>query len=492
MKNLKNLLIILTTALFFSACEKDDIKTEEVSIQVSGIEFKPNCFTENEAIVGTDVDIASAAMNNAGIDIEININEAWEDAYNNTLAGPNKALLTVAYSKEREDLFKWAGPTSQGSYRILSKGKTGIGAAIGIDASKKIESIAVVTGWLETSTLEKAGFTNLVYYNSYNEAIEAFKNDEVKSMASNFFQFTEAVSEEYYRQEKIDVSANYRTTFYYIAFSKDVDDGIVEQCQTAIDQMIATKETLAITQKYISYANARIIPAHIQLFTEVAPPFNYIASISGSEVLIEGSSKEIVDNIQTENTFVNEVNISSWLDAYNIIQYLPNSALYTTARTPEREDLFQWVGPISNVRACFYTLSESGIEVATLEQAKHLKSIATPKGWYTHDYLLTNNFENIVATATTPNQAFNQLINGEVEALLMFDLATNWMCKTSNTPLAKINEQLEVNSHKGYIAFSRNTPTSTVQKWQNNLDEIKANGTFESIWNKWYGDVEMP
>ncbi len=492
MKNTQTLLILLTTVLFFTACEKDDIKTKDVTIKVSGVEFKPNCFIENGEISGTDVDIVSLALNNAGIEYKISTNESWEDAYNNTLTGPNRALLTVAYSKESEGLFKWAGPTSQSSYRILSKRKAGVGAAIGIEAAKKIEAIAVVTNWLETITLEEIGFTNLVYYNSYDEAIQAFKNDEVKSIASDFFQFTEAVSDEYYRQEKIDVSANYRTTYYYIAFSKDVDDAIVGQCQTAIDEMIATKKTLAITQKYISYATARMIPGTIQLFTEVAPPFNYIASISGAEVLIEGSSKEIVDNIQSENSFVNEVNISSWLDAYNIIQYLPNSALYTTARTPEREGLFQWVGPISNVRACFYTLSESGIEISTLEQARQLNSIATPKGWYTHDYLLNNDFHNIVTTSITPIQAFNQLITGEVDALLMIDLGTKWLCKTTNTPFSLIKEQMEVDSYKGYIAFSQNTPASTVQKWQNNLDVIKANGTFETIWNKWYGNTEMP
>jgi hypothetical protein len=152
-RNIHTLLIFLTAALFFTACEKENNSTKEATIQVSGIEFKPNCFTENGEIVGTDVDIASTAMSNAGIDIKVNINETWENAYNATLASPNRALLTVAYSKEREGLFKWAGPTSQGSYRILSKEKTGIGAAIGIDAAKEIESIAVVTDWLETSTL---------------------------------------------------------------------------------------------------------------------------------------------------------------------------------------------------------------------------------------------------------------------------------------------------------------------------------------------------
>lgn len=492
MKKLRILLLLIATSLLLCSCEKKDNTTTNTIIQISGIEFKPNCFIENGEIIGTDVDIVSMAMNTAGIDIEINLNESWTDAYNATLEGPNRALLTVAYSKERENLFKWAGPISQGSYRILSKEKTGVGVAIGIDAAKEIESIAVVYDWLETTTLEEIGFTNLVYYNSYNEAIQAFKNDEVKSIASDFFQFTETVSDEYYRQENIAVTANYRTTYYYIAFSKDIDDDVVEKCQSAIDEMIATKKTLSITQKYISYATPRMIPGNIQLFTEVAPPFNYIAGISGSDVQLEGSSIEIVDYIQSGNTFVNEVNISSWIDAYDIIQYLPNSALYTVARTPEREDLFQWVGPISNLRACFYTLSESGIQIETLEQAKLLASIATPRGWYTHDYLLKHDFQNIVATSTTPDDAFNQLINGEVDALLMFDTGTNWLCQKTNTPLSQINEQMEVDSYKGYIAFSLNTAVSVIQKWQNNLDAIKADGTFESIWNKWYGEAEMP
>jgi polar amino acid transport system substrate-binding protein len=100
-----------------------------------------------------------------------------------------------------------------------------------------------------------------------------------------------------------------------------------------------------------------------------------------------------------------------WLDAYAIVQYLPNSALFNMTRTPEREALFQWVGPISTSRSYFYTLATSGLTVSTIEQAKALQSIATPKGWFTHDYLIQHNFQNIVATALTSTEAFQQLIN---------------------------------------------------------------------------------
>jgi hypothetical protein len=36
-----------------------------------------------------------------------------------------------------------------------------------------------------------------------------------------------------------------------------------------------------------------------------------------------------------------------------------------------------------------------------------------------------------------------------------------------------------------YMAFSRSTPDSIIEKWQNTLDEIKADGTFAQIFSEW-------
>lgn len=492
MKTIRILFTLLLAVLFFTACQKDETPNEKTTIQISGIEYSPNCFTKDGIIQGIDVDIASLAMSNTGIDMKMNIQESWEDAYNATLSGPNKALLTTAYTPERKDLFKWAGPTSQTSYCILSKEKAGIGETIGIEASKNIDAIAVVKNWLETTVLEDLGFTNLVYFDSYDQAIKSFKDDEIKAIASDVYQFISALSEDYYLQENIKVSAKYRNTFYYIAFSKDVDDAVIEKCQNEIEAMIKSGKTLSITQEYIQYATKTMIPGTLQLFSHLAAPLNYITEISGANVNVAGSSIDIVDEIQSRNTFTNPINMTSWVDAFSVLQYLPNSALFTTTRTTEREELFQWVGPISSVKACFYTLSNSGIEITTLDQAKALKSIATPQGWFTHEFLLSNNFKNIEATSTTPQAAFQQLIDGDVDALLMFDLGLKWLSDNYGLNNADITEQLKVIEEKAYIAFSLNTPSDIVEQWQTNLDAMKSDGTFETIWNEWYGDMEMP
>jgi hypothetical protein len=47
---------------------------------------------------------------------------------------------------------------------------------IGSVTSKDVESIAAVEGWLETTTLEDLGFQNLIYYDSYYDALNAFMN----------------------------------------------------------------------------------------------------------------------------------------------------------------------------------------------------------------------------------------------------------------------------------------------------------------------------
>lgn len=475
--------------LFLSSCEETN-KVEDQTLIVSGIEFTPNCFIQDGKAVGIDVDIASEVMQENGIGFSMKIEDTWESAYNATLKGPNRALLTVGYSDERKDLFKWAGPISQGIYGVFGKGVTNPKYPISIDEAKQLEEIAVVRGWLETTTLENMGFTNLVYYDSYSAAITAFMNDEVKYISSDFYHLVKSLPSGYF-MEKVCAITRYRTVYYYIAFSKDVDDAIVAKCQTSIEKMIRNQTTYSIVQKYLQSMPSDYIPGAIQLFTEVLAPNSYYTGV-GADRKIIGSSVDIVNEIQKRNGYVDKINMSTWTDAYSTVLYLPNSALFTTSRTPEREKLFQWVGPIDSYSTCFFTLSSSGIKIATLEQAKALKSIATPKGWYSYDYLVSQGFTNIIATATTSQDAYNQLVDGEVDALFLNEKATLWLSRNSGKPEGYISKQLETMNSKGYIAFSLSTPKTVVDQWQTNLNAMRSDGTFKSIWEQWYPGIALP
>jgi len=484
--------LLLSLLFALSSCENNNVDdTAKTTIQVTGIQFTPNCYTDSGKVVGIDFDIANTALLQAGVNVDFSLANSSEEGYNATLNGKNRAMLTVVYSADRKDLFKWAGPTSQGMYGIFSHGPSGYTYPLSIEASKEIEAIAVVRNWLETKTLEDLGFHNLVYYDTYEAALADFTNGTIQFIASDFFHLVSALPKKYFLRNVTTVT-RYQTVYYYIAFSKDVDDAIVSKCQSAIETMIKEKSTVAIMRQYFPLMPDEYIPGTLQLFTESTPPFSYGIGDDTTWTAV-GSSVEIVNEIQRRTGYINKINLTTWTDAYTPPQYLPNSAVFTTDRTAERENKFQWVGPISSDRAFFYTLASSGIDtIKTLAQAKSLLSIATPKEWFTDDFLRNNNFTNIVSTAVTSQEAYDQLINGEVQALLMTDLQMKWLADESGLSMSDFTQHLKVMDNDGYIAFSLNTPASVIQQWQRNLDAMKADGTFETIWNKWYEGIPMP
>lgn len=479
--------LLMATFVTISGCKKTDT---DATIQVYGSEFVPYVFTDNEKIIGIDADIAAEAMQNAGVDIKMSMANTWEEAYNAILSGPNKALLSTTFTPERTDLFKWAGPTSKGMYAIFENGESNFMFPLPIEECKQLPAIAVVTDWWETTTLEDMDFANLVYYETYSEALEAFMNGEIRFIASDFYHLVSALPSGYYL-ENVHAVTSYRTVYYYIAFSKDVSDAAVSSVQNKINSMIEDQSTVSIVRKYIPFMPENYIAGTIQLYTENSPPSSYEFG-HGTSAEVRGSSIDIVNEIMVRTGYVNNISLTLWNNAYAIVQYLPNSALFNTARTPERENMFQWVGPISTSRTYFYTLASSGLNIETLDQAKALQSIATPNGWFTHDFLINNNFQNIVATSLTSMEAFDQLMSGEVQALLMTDLDIKWLADISEVPLSNLTQHMEALNFKDYIAFSLTTPESTVQQWQDKLDAMKADGTFETIWNRWFEGVPMP
>ena len=485
-------IILLTTSLFliaslfvFNSCDKDD---EDGTIKVYGAEFTPNVIAQDGEIVGIDADMAAEALQSAGVKYEINLSESRESA--NALICPNKAMLSVGYTPELKDQYKWAGPTSQSIYGIFENGDSGNVFPMPIDDCKLFPSIAVTKDMVETTTLEDLGFKNLVYYNTYEEALAAFVNGTVRYIASDFYHLLKKLPSGFFMEHVMTVT-RYHTVYNYIAFSKDVSDEVVSNTQNAIEEMIKNSRSISIMKNYMSIMPSDYMPGTIQIYTEVSPPFSYMTGKDTTRK-VEGSSVDIVNEIQSRIGHVNKINMSLWVDAYAIVQYLPNSALFNTTRTPERENMFQWVGPISTSRSYFYTLASSGLTVQTMDQAKALKSIATPVGWFTYDFMVKNGFQNIVATSRTSMDAFQQLINGDVQALLMTDLDVKWLADLSKVPLSDLTQQMQASDLKDYIAFSLNTPASTVQQWQQHLDAMKTDKTFNTIWNKWFEGYPMP
>lgn len=92
----------------------------------------------------------------------------------------------------------------------------------------------------------------------------------------------------------------------------------------------------------------------------------------------------------------------------SLIQKEPNTALSAAARTPEREHIFKWVGPILNNKWILFAPKDSKIKITSLDDAK--KYVV---GGYNEDgftaFLLKNGFTRVANIDVSLNQRSNIL-----------------------------------------------------------------------------------
>jgi len=82
----------------------------------------------------------------------------------------------------------------------------------------------------------------------------------------------------------------------------------------------------------------------LQIITEEFAPFNF----QSKDGQITGQSTEIVQEILSRLNLKIDIRLMPWNDGYELALYEQDVVLYSTFRTAEREELFQWVGPIGS------------------------------------------------------------------------------------------------------------------------------------------------
>src|SRR5579859_5824612 len=80
----------------------------------------------------------------------------------------------------------------------------------------------------------------------------------------------------------------------------------------------------------------------LTIATEEMPPFNM--SVRGK---VEGLASEILIAALAETQISYKISVYPWLRAYEMALKEPETCVYSTTRTNERDLLFKWVGPLA-------------------------------------------------------------------------------------------------------------------------------------------------
>lgn len=285
-----------------------------------------------------------------------------------------------------------------------------------------------------------------------------------------------------YHTDSLDIFGTTHTLLGYLAFSKNVSDKIVANWQTILDNMKDDGQLQTLFEKYDAGFDA---PGRVAIFTESDPPQNFIDDLGK----LDGSSADMVEAMMSVMGGDDPVILSNWEDGYSLVHYVPNTMLFSTFRTEERENLFKWVGPISKMSYVFIVRSDTDYNIDDLDDARMMRSIGTVSGWASEEQLLAEGFNNVV-TWSTPQEVLQKLLDGDIPCIVLTDLNLRMLLLELGHPPKDVRTEAALSELEAYLAFSLDTDKDLLAQWESAYNTIVANGTLLEIWDSWYPDID--
>lgn len=219
-----------------------------------------------------------------------------------------------------------------------------------------------------------------------------------------------------------------------------------------------------------------------RLMTEEFAPYQFYEG-EGDEQALTGISINIVKAIQTRVGDTSAIEVLPWSRALKLFKRKPNSALFSTARTPDREDQFKWVGPIADIRIVFFRRKGSGVDIKSVDEARQVGKIGVTKNVATHEALSAMGFDNLdVMQSGADERNLARLVKGRIDLWPTAYYAGIYSARNMGL-LEQVEVVPDVDLMSGdlYIAFHPFTEDSLIATWQSALDDLRQEGTIDLI-----------
>lgn len=227
----------------------------------------------------------------------------------------------------------------------------------------------------------------------------------------------------------------------------------------------------------------------LYIFTEKYPPYN--DTVSGDDFAhnadeITGICSDMVKAALARVDYDYVMKMRAWSYAYSWAQSRENHSLFCTARTDEREDHFQWVGPLASIEWTLFAAPGSDITLSSLEDAKDLK-IAGYKGDVMSDYLIDNGFNVITDVSGAVNS--ERLALGQADLWVVDGLVGPLVAEEVHG-ITGLIPVLVFRETPMYLAVSNSTDPAIVADLQQALDEARAAGELTRIENRYHQKLQ--
>lgn len=212
----------------------------------------------------------------------------------------------------------------------------------------------------------------------------------------------------------------------------------------------------------------------LTIVTEEYPPFNMSDPKNGT---LHGISVEKVQELMKRNQEKYSLASVPWTRAYQLALQFEDTCVFSTTRTPEREPLFKWVGPLVANNWVVFARADDTRQPKKLEDLRPY-AIGGYQSDAVGEYLKHHGYRVDLASSDADNP--RKLMHKRFDFWATGELLGHWLIKSSGYG-GKIVPLFTFKQTEMYLACHLKMPQAKIDKWNQTLREMVQDGSVETI-----------
>ncbi len=211
--------------------------------------------------------------------------------------------------------------------------------------------------------------------------------------------------------------------------------------------------------------------SELTFYTEEYPPYNFSnnGQITGIAVdLLQQASQQVGREVSSE-----QIVMQPWPRAYRSVLLKPGSVLFSTTRTQHRESLFNWVGPIGEIRVSVLARSDTKIKIdQPIDLAKY--RIGVIRDDVGEQLLLQLGIpRELMQEAANVGVLTELLLKNRIDLIAYNEQATHWWAIRSGYQAEDLATIFVLQQGLLYFAFNKEIDQQLVNDLQKGIDIIR-------------------
>lgn len=216
--------------------------------------------------------------------------------------------------------------------------------------------------------------------------------------------------------------------------------------------------------------------------TEDYPPFN----MAGADGTATGASVEVLVGIFEKlgaTKTVKDIQVLPWARGYREVQNTPNTCLFLMTFTDERKPLFKWVGPLAPTKVGVLALKSKGLKINSVADLADLKAgvVRDDIG----DELAQQAGIKQIERVPSNDQNIKKLNEGRIDIWVFEESVAKWQIQSLGFNADDYESVWTLSESDLYYAFHKDTDDALIASIQKTLDDMKADGSYETIMKKY-------